>query len=1265
MKLKKYIGLAALAVAFTACQDDALESVKQQNGIYTLSAKMMGGSAMSRAQIDFGNTDKSKEVFMWNEDDAFTVYQGDGQNWSERVYTISEDYSESGNGDKKTATFTSKNPAVEGDYVALYPANLSSDVNNKDVVMMRVDTKLDFLAESDFNNIWSYYFQNNMFMVAEGRLSESGPNTVNFKHLMALARITYTNKSDAEQTIAKFGLGGSVCIASEPYFVLGGGENKLGSSGCSDNYFLITNGLSVAPGDTTDLYLLFCPADFSEQGNIDIHICHDENSNSRFVSLPTSQIAAANGGFYGFEAGKRYWFHLTEDNNGLYFSKEYSTDVVVIENAGLSLALKDVLEEEGISVELDSSTGFANIKEMDANSVTRLTIQNSNDASYSFTSLDGIENFPNLQYLTCRNTGLETCDLSKNTQLLSVDFYWNNLTELDLNSLPDLESVSVGGNSNMTTLKIDACEKLMRVDCRHNSEMTSVTIKHPENITELSYGDTQMSFDLTKFTNLVTLVAERVGLDTLALPKSSKDKISQLLVSHNNLKSIDLSEYPNLWSFGCSYNQFRTLDLSKAVNLSFLNCESNYLSTLDITNTKINDPSFTLLCGNQQVENSLELQLTEKQKKVWDDNGWGQLNENVTLVVKEKTTVTFTNKEFAKALEAVLEEGKIRFEKDSCGVMYESDVLAVTSLNFYDYEGKANITSLEGLEHFVSLEDFCCGGASVTGALKVSNNNLRRLDVSDNKLTSLDVSGLSDLDYLNCSKNASLGNNITITGTALTDLQFNHTGATSLEFIPDALKSQIVNFDCGDNNVTSMDLSAYTSVEYIHISGNGVTELVLPVTETLKVLSMSHNTSITSVDLTQYPNLVEFYNQQNNLTSINVSNCPNLSILYTNSNRMTELDLTNNPKLEHLLCGEQQDGKKLMLKLHPDLLLKWKNEWAEENTQNVYLDDTVLDVVTIKNAELTAALVAVLGADTVSIDSEYGYGLIDGNIALEIKELNFNEYEGKITSLNNGIEFFKNLTKLECRDVDLQTCDLSKNTKLTYVDVQSNQLTSLNLAGCENLEELFCQSNNNLETLVLTGCTKLRNFQAHGTALTSLNIPNPSAMDNMLLPARVGIDNWTNWETFATTFSNLTGLGLQQKTNVVLADIPIALRNQLTYLNVNHTGIETLDLSLFPNLTALDCEWNSITTLDLTKVSNLQTLHCMGNWIAVLDITGLSGLTDLKCGSQGAEGSLELTLKLTTEQMTQWTAEWKDNGCNIGVTAEEVTNAGGGIVIVE
>ena len=72
MKFIKYGWLAALPMIFTACQEDVLVKEQQQDKIYTLSATMDRGSAMSRAQIQLGNQNaESGETFIWNENDSF------------------------------------------------------------------------------------------------------------------------------------------------------------------------------------------------------------------------------------------------------------------------------------------------------------------------------------------------------------------------------------------------------------------------------------------------------------------------------------------------------------------------------------------------------------------------------------------------------------------------------------------------------------------------------------------------------------------------------------------------------------------------------------------------------------------------------------------------------------------------------------------------------------------------------------------------------------------------------------------------------------------------------------------------------------------------------------------------------------------------------------------------------------------------------------------------------------------------------------------
>ena len=73
MKLNKYIWLAALPMAFTACQTDKLVEQSQEQGVYTLSCAMAGPD--SRAQVMLGNSNDNVEYFQWNAGDMLKVLQ--------------------------------------------------------------------------------------------------------------------------------------------------------------------------------------------------------------------------------------------------------------------------------------------------------------------------------------------------------------------------------------------------------------------------------------------------------------------------------------------------------------------------------------------------------------------------------------------------------------------------------------------------------------------------------------------------------------------------------------------------------------------------------------------------------------------------------------------------------------------------------------------------------------------------------------------------------------------------------------------------------------------------------------------------------------------------------------------------------------------------------------------------------------------------------------------------------------------------------------
>lgn len=456
MKLNKYIGLAAMPLLFAACQNDTLgETLQQENGIFTLSGSMPGGTAMSRAQIALGNTDSSKESFLWNEGDQFALYQGSDENLSSHVFTISSDYRETGDGDKKNATFTTDNPAQAMKYVAIYPADV---MINKSTAEFNLQHDLDFSSATTLeeqNLVWKDYLQNNMFMMANGELSSSGDNIVNFSHLCAMIRITYTNKTADKQNIDFIRLGGEQGLTTGISYYIPGEYQKNGG-GMTNWYQINTPGLIVEAGVTTDFYIMFFPSTFENRLDFTLRISGEE----RQVGVDVADIAAVNNGAQGFEAGKRYWFKLTGYDTGMVLSKDYTTDVATIENPLLAVALRDVLGTDMVAFNEEDST--ATISVMDARAVKELRMDD-----WRLNSLEGIEHFSNLEKLYVGRTGVKTFDASVLPKLRELDIYANNLTTLNLKGCSELVWISCENNL-LTELDLSDLTKLSMFNCSGN-----------------------------------------------------------------------------------------------------------------------------------------------------------------------------------------------------------------------------------------------------------------------------------------------------------------------------------------------------------------------------------------------------------------------------------------------------------------------------------------------------------------------------------------------------------------------------------------------------------------------------------------------------------------------------------------------------------------------------------------------------------------------------------------------------------------------------
>ena len=691
MKLKKYSWLAALPMIFTACQDDALvENQQQDKMIYTLSAQMDGGAAMSRAQIQLNNPNSGEELFFWNAGDSFAMYQKQSNDFKTSVFTIASDYQEPTSGGQTSAVFNTESPVYSNmDYLAVYPSDIVYDWGS---LNFELQLDLDFTGKAQ-EDVWKDYFRKNMFMMTAGNFSDTSNLSVSFQHMCGLVRLTYTNSTGKAQNLTSVYMDNGQETKLAYTFNLSEGEGWFNSF--AYRYWLNLNGLTVEDGETVDLYMLIFPLEFGEQ-DLTFYICTDESENG--CSIAIDEIKAKNPDATGFEAGKRYWFKLTAKEDALYLTKDF--EIVTIENPEFSAVLANILDNpEEVTI---NEKGYAEMTRAYAKSITDLQF---GWQGYVVPSLAGIEHFVNLESLGCANSGVVSCDLSKNTKLMHLAIDWNeNLTKLDLSKNLKLSSLLASFNENLSSLTLPNTNTLWSLSVEHTA-LTSLNVPNPSNIEYLICGNNAFtSFDLSGFTNLREINIANLGLENVDfIPEVVRAQLRTLNCDKNAIGALDLSAYTSLEG---------------------------------------------LVCG-KQLNKWLVLTLPDDKKDRWN-NDWKNNENNTFVYLSDEAmpeTVTFVNPEVAKALKHALGEEVLLFE-DNTAVMYKSVVESKEGLSFYGYSG--SYTTLEGIEAFINLKHLICVENNLNSLDVSAFKNLEVLECRDNKLETLVVNGCTSLRELQC-----------------------------------------------------------------------------------------------------------------------------------------------------------------------------------------------------------------------------------------------------------------------------------------------------------------------------------------------------------------------------------------------------------------------------------------------------------------------------------------------------------------------------------
>lgn len=185
-----------------------------------------------------------------------------------------------------------------------------------------------------------------------------------------------------------------------------------------------------------------------------------------------------------------------------------------------------------------------------------------------------------------------------------------------------------------------------------------------------------------------------------------------------------------------------------------------------------------------------------------------------------------------------------------------------------------------------------------------------------------------------------------------------------------------------------------------------------------------------------------------------------------------------------------------------------------------------------------------------------------------------------------GIGFFNELVVLDCSKNQLETLDLSSNTKLQNMDCSNNLLTDLKLTGCRELKGLSCCFNQ-LATLDLSDCEALAGLVCSFNQLTSIDL---GACHQL-----VGL--WCE-------NNSLTSLDLSAC---------LALKN----LACQENALETLDVRGCPALRILYCQDNQLKRIDVSACTDLIEFWCYNNPIEDLNTDGCESLEDFRDNEWG------------------------------------------------
>lgn len=148
---------------------------------------------------------------------------------------------------------------------------------------------------------------------------------------------------------------------------------------------------------------------------------------------------------------------------------------------------------------------------------------------------------------------------------------FTNLTDLDIDNFPLLQTVDLSNSAALYKLDISRCYVLSSVNLQGCSQLYDLDI----------FFSNIPSIDLSGLTNLYEVDMTQCQLANLSL--NNNTNLNNLTLTSNKLQTLPLGQTPNLKFLGIAGNQFIALNFGTFPKLETLNCTYNKFISIDLS----------------------------------------------------------------------------------------------------------------------------------------------------------------------------------------------------------------------------------------------------------------------------------------------------------------------------------------------------------------------------------------------------------------------------------------------------------------------------------------------------------------------------------------------------------------------------------------------------------------------------------------------------------------------------------------------------------